>query len=68
MKKIYINPNQKNYKNNKKAYSAIGISQQKIYEAQSHQQEFLLVGTDIFLWLQVKLFVNMVPCYMELDR
>ena len=68
MKKIYINPNQKNYKNNKNDYSDIGILQQKIYEAQSHHQEFLLVGTDIFLWLQVKLFVNMVPCYMELDR
>ena len=34
-------------KQRKKTYPAVGLSNQMIDEAQSHQQEFLLVGTDI---------------------
>ena len=33
--------------NNKISYPDVGLSRQKIYEAQSQQQDFLLVGTDI---------------------
>ena len=33
--------------NGKKYYPAVGLSTQKIDEAQYQQQDFLLVGTDI---------------------
>ena len=53
-------------KQQQKAYQPIDISRQKIDDAQAHQQYFLLVGTDIDSWLQIKLFVDVVHFYMEL--
>ena len=35
------------YENNKKYYPSVGISRQKIDDAQSQQQDYLLIGTDI---------------------
>ena len=37
------------YENNKKYHPDVGLSRQKIDEAESQQQNFLLVGTDITL-------------------
>ena len=35
------------YKNKEKSYPTIGLSRQKVDEAQYQQQDFLLTGTDI---------------------
>ena len=35
------------YENTRKSYPYVGLSGQKVYDVQSQQQDFLLVGTDI---------------------
>ena len=42
-------------------YLAVGLSRQNICAEQSQKQYFLLVFTDIYFVLNIKIFVHMVP-------
>ena len=50
----------KSLQKQQKYYPAVGLSRQKMYAEKSKKQDFLLVGTYIILWLQIKLYFQMV--------